>query len=168
MGWLLTGAVLPDFVSRAPTILLGRLVGPVLPPGDYGWAAFAFSSLHTPFGFALVAAAVALAMPRVLLTPLSRPRAWALLTGGGVPPYRAGLAPGAVLAAAASVLSNHDVGPQPRGPRDRGFDLLLAGPHSAHRGGGVASTLEEGQPSNGATAWVIADQETGPGDAPIG
>ena len=84
LGWLMTGAFLPDFVSRAPTILLGKLVGPVLPAGDYSEIAFAFSSLHTPFGFGLVAAAVVLALPDVLLPPLSRAGAWRLLMGGAL------------------------------------------------------------------------------------
>jgi hypothetical protein len=83
-AWFLSGAVLPDFVSRAPSILMGRLVGPVLPLGDYGQAAFAFSSLHSPFGFGLVAAALVLALPQVLIHPLSRLRAWRLLMLGAL------------------------------------------------------------------------------------
>ncbi len=82
LGWFLSGAFMPDFVARAPTILIGKLVGPVLPPGDYGLAAFAFSSLHTPFGFGLVAAAVVLALPERYLRPLPRFGAWKLLMYG--------------------------------------------------------------------------------------
>ena len=84
MGWLMSGAFLPDFVSRAPTILLGKLVGPVLAPGDYGRTAFAFSSLHTPFGFGLVAAVIVLAVPSRLVAPLAPGRAWRLLMLGAL------------------------------------------------------------------------------------
>ena len=84
LGWFLSGAFMPDFVARAPTILMGKLVGPVLPPGDYGQVAFAFSSLHTPFGFALVAAALVLSIPEVLASPPGRRSAWGLLMSGAL------------------------------------------------------------------------------------
>lgn len=84
LGWFLSGAFLPDFVSRAPTILLSKLVGPVLPAGDYGLVAFAFSSLHTPWGFGLVAAAICLALPDRFLRPLPRFGAWRLLMLGAL------------------------------------------------------------------------------------
>ncbi len=84
LGWFLSGAIMPDFVARAPTILLGKLVGPVLSPGDYGLVSFAFSSLHTPIGFALVAAACVLALPERLVAPLSRRSAWSYLMAGAL------------------------------------------------------------------------------------
>ncbi len=84
LAWFLSGAFLPDFVSRAPTVLLGRLIGPLIPPGDYSPLVFGLQSLHTPFLFALVAAAAVLALPERLLRPLPRSRAWLLLTLGAL------------------------------------------------------------------------------------
>lgn len=80
--WVISGAVLPDLLGRAPVELLAVLVGPGAVAGPLGVVALAADVAHLPVGFLLLTAAVAMGLPASLLRGLSRPAvARALLLG---------------------------------------------------------------------------------------
>jgi hypothetical protein len=85
LGLFAFGGVLPDLVSRVPTLAMARLAQPALLSRgiDLDWLVNGFAALHLPLGYLGVVIACASALPRFLLGSLTRSRICALLLGGG-------------------------------------------------------------------------------------
>ena len=79
------GGVLPDLVSRVPTLSLARVVQPALLARgvDLDWLINGFAALHLPLGYLAATLVLAMAAPGWLLGQLSRWRLWGLLAAGG-------------------------------------------------------------------------------------
>lgn len=79
------GGVLPDLVSRLPSLLLSRLVQPwLLHRGwDLDWVVGGFEALHVPLGLLTVSVTLVSLAPGVLLGGLDRVRVGKLILGGG-------------------------------------------------------------------------------------
>ncbi len=85
LGWLVAGTLLPDLASRLPRLALhfGVEGGLVASSGTTLRLIEGLEFPHTPAGLVLVVGLVAVALPELLVLPLSRRRVAAMLGAGG-------------------------------------------------------------------------------------
>ena len=85
LGVFVFGGVLPDLVSRVPTLFISRFIRPLLgrTAVDLDWLVNGFTALHLPIGLAAACGLLASGLPGFLWGGISRRRALALLVGGG-------------------------------------------------------------------------------------
>lgn len=86
LGWLVTGSLMPDVVNRAPLFAMQRFIEPSAAylAGPIRDLHTGLLVLHTPALGLVLAAIVALALPRRLLPPPGRLGVFGLLGGGAL------------------------------------------------------------------------------------
>ncbi len=86
LGWLVTGALVPDLASRVPRVILNAVVdtGLVTSSTSSVRLVFGLDFPHTPVGVILVAAALALALPFPIVDRPGRAAVGKLLAVGGL------------------------------------------------------------------------------------
>lgn len=85
LAFFVFGGVLPDLVSRVPTLAFARVVRPLLSRWhvDLDWLVHGFAALHLPVGFVPVCAFIVACLPKHLLGGVPRVHAAGLLAAGG-------------------------------------------------------------------------------------
>ena len=84
VSWLVSGGLLPDLLSRVPTMALEALPLPQSLSQSLCGVFEGGELFHTPVGIAGFALAVCLLLPSVFVAPPGRLRAGALLAAGGL------------------------------------------------------------------------------------